>query len=237
MKLGPRKFLRLAGVFASVGLLAACGAGQDPGGAPTMKVGTVQKSGFLEDYSFLRKGGRDEANLVYWNSKANFASYNKMIIDPVTVWVGPNSNLKKVDLKQRQRLADEFHSALVKELGKSFRIVQQPGPGTMRLRVALTDAEESSPTMDTISTYIPQARLIQSVSTMNSETAGFVGEASAEAIARDSVTGEILAAGVDRRAGTKMLGKDTFDSWGDTRNAFDAWAKQFAKNLTERQKR
>ena len=131
-------------------------------------------------------------------------------------------------------MANEFHAALVKELSKSYTAVTAPSPGTMRVRIALTDAQASDPTLDTISTYIPQARLLQSITTMGSDTAGFVGEASAEGEIRDAQSGTLLAAGVDRRAGTKSLGDSTFDSWDDARRAFDAWSKQLTANLQKR---
>ncbi len=69
---------------------------------------------------------------------------------------------------------------------------------------------------------------------MGSDTAGFVGEASAEGEVRDALTGVLLAAGVDRRAGTKSLEDSSFDSWDDARRAFEAWAKQFSTNLRKR---
>ncbi len=134
----------------------------------------------------------------------------------------------------RQQLANEFHAAIVKELSKDFGVVKELAPETMRVRVALTDAKESNPTLDTISTYIPQARMLQTVATMGSDTAGFVGEASAEGEVRDALTGALLAAGVDRRAGTKSLEDSSFDSWDDARRAFEAWAKQFSTNLRKR---
>ena len=216
-----------------IGPLAACGS-QSPTADPTVKVEGAQPSGFLEDYSILKPGGEGEGGLVYWNAEAAFADYDKVVIDPVTVWLAADSRLKEVAPEVRQQLANEFHAALVKELGQDFQIVDALGPGTMRVRIALTDAQASDPTLDTISTYVPQLRLIQSILTLDSDTAGFVGEASAEGEVRDAETGVLLAAGVDRRAGTKALGKDTFDSWGDARRAFDAWAKQFSGNLRKR---
>ncbi len=170
---------RILGAFFGMLFLAGC-AGQSPTGESTVRVESVTKSGFLEDYSILRKGGEGEASLVYWSQTANFAAYDKVVIDPVTVWLGPNSSLKNVSAKVRQRLANEFHAAIVKELSKDFGVVKELAPGTMRVRVALTDAKESNPTLDTISTYIPQARMLQTVATMGSDTAVFVGEASAE---------------------------------------------------------
>ncbi len=224
---------RVLGAWFGMLLLAGC-AGQSPVAEPTVRIENVKKSGFLEDYSILRKGGEGEASLVYWSQTANFSAYDKVVIDPVTVWLGPDSSLKNVPPKVRQRLANEFHAAIVKELSKDFGVVKELAPGTMRVRVALTDAKESNPTLDTISTFIPQARMLQTVATMGSDTAGFVGEASAEGEVRDALTGALLAAGVDRRAGTKSLEDSSFDSWDDARRAFEAWAKQFSTNLRKR---
>lgn len=225
--------MRLVMVGLATTALISC-AGQSPVGEATTKVESVKQSGFLDDYSKLRKGGKGEAGLVYWNPTAKLSSYKNVVVDPVTIWLGAGSNLKKVPVKERQALANEFHSAIVKSLEKDYVITNTAGPDTMRVRVALTDVQASSPTLDTISTYIPQARLLQTVATVGSDTAGFVGEASAEAEVRDMQTGALLAAGVDRRAGTKALGDSTFDSWGDVREAFNAWSKQFSKNLAKR---
>ncbi len=226
--------IRYLTVFFGLALLVGC-AGQNPVGDPTVRVENVKKSGFLADYSMLRPGAEGETTHVYWNEGADFATYKAVIIDPVTIWLAPGSSLKDVPPKERLQLANVFHAALVNELSKDFRIVNSPGPGTMRVRVALTGAEESTPALDTISTYIPQARMLQAAVTVGSDTAGFVGEATAEGEVRDSQTGELLAAGVDRRAGTKAIGDSTFDSWGDARDAFVAWAQQFSANLKKRQ--
>lgn len=219
---------------AFVGLVTAGCAGQSPVGDATVSVDTVTTSGFLQDYSILREGSDGEAALVYWNDSADFGAYQTVIVDPVTIWVGSDSSLNDVEPDQRQKLADEFYAAIIAALEPDYTITDQIGPNTMRIRVALTDAEASSPALDTISTYVPQARLLQSVLTLGSDTAGFVGEATAEAEVRDAQTDLLLAAGVDRRAGTKSLSGGTFDRWGDVRRSFDAWSSSFASNLRSR---
>jgi hypothetical protein len=67
----------------------------------------------------------------------------------------------------------------------------------------------------------------------NHGVAYWVGEATAEGYARDATTGTLLWEGADERAGTKALGRDTFNSWDDVDNAFKAWAEQFARRLDE----
>lgn len=214
-------------------LLSGC-AGQQLVGDDTVRVDNVESSGFLSDYSILERGDEGQAALVYWNDAVDLSVYDSVLIESVTVWLGNGSPMKEVDPEERQKLANEFHSSIVAALQPAFRITDQPGPRTMRIRVALTDAQESAPVIDTISTYIPQARLVQSVLSLGSDTAGFVGEASAEAEVLDAQSNVLLAAGVDRRAGTKALGGGTFSAWGDVRKAFDAWSGQFVRNLNLR---
>ena len=41
-------------------------------------------SGFLDDYSILREGGKGEPLLVYKNPTVDFAAYDKILLDPIT---------------------------------------------------------------------------------------------------------------------------------------------------------
>jgi hypothetical protein len=202
---------------------------------PTATVAdSVRSSGFLSDYSMLRRGKEGQAISVYWNDQADFNSYTKIMIEPVTIWTNPDAELNEVPAEESQELANAFHQVLHDTLSEDFEIVQVPGPNTIRLRVALTEAIASNPVLDTISTYVPQARLVSTVFTLGSDTKAFVGQARAEGEARDAQSGVLLAAGIDERAGTKALGGNTLDSWGDVRKAFEVWAVRFRDNLRER---
>ncbi len=217
--------------FAGGMLLALAGCETE---ATTTVGDSVRSSGFLTDYSMLRRGDEDQAISVYWNDQADFNSYTKMLIEPVTIWANPDSELSEVPAEERQELANAFHAAMLEAFSEDFEIVQVPGPNTIRVRVALTEAIASSPVPDTISTYVPQARTITTILTLGSDTKAFVGQARAEGEARDALSGVLLVAGIDQRAGTKALGDNTFDSWGDVRKVFEAWAVRFRDNLRER---
>ena len=112
----------------------------------TTSVGdSVRSSGFLSDYSMLRYGGDGQAISVYWNDQVDFNSYTKMLIEPVTIWTNPDAEFNEVPAEERQELANAFHAALQETLSEDFEIVRAPGPNTIRLRVALTEAVASSP--------------------------------------------------------------------------------------------
>jgi hypothetical protein len=218
---------RILGTACAVALIAGCAASQ--------QARDVETSGFLgSDYGLLREGQENEALLVYRNPSANWAAYDKIKLDPVTIWAGEGSGFEDFSQPDRQALADSFYSAIHQELATDYQMVDALGPGVLHVQVALTDAQTSNPTLDTISSIVPQALILSEAKGLVTGKPGFVGEASGEARIADGATGEVLAAAVDRRVGGKSLGGST-DSWNDVRQSFEFWAQQFRYRLcTER---
>ncbi len=213
--------------LALLAMLGAC--------APTKEVSmtTAPAAGVLPEPSLLQKGKSGEVDRVYLNPSAKWASYTKVMLDPVTIWTGPGSDMDKASPKVQQALANSFYTDLHEAVAKRCRMVTEPSPGTMRWHIALVDASSANPFLNTISTYIPQIHLLDVVAgyAFDGGVAFWVGEATAEGYARDATTGALLWEGADERAGTKAFRRDTFNSWADVDDAFKAWAAQFAERL------
>jgi len=183
-------------------------------------------SGFLgNDYSLLTppaEGSDQKAMLRYVDPNVNWASYNQILIAPVTFWAGDDS---KVSAADQQALCNYAYSEFVKVLGKNFTLASQPGPGVMKISLALTDATSAVPGLRSISVVVPQARALSAIKMAATGTYAFVGSAQGAFKANDSVTGQLLAAAVDKRVGgTSITNVDVF-KWGDADNAIDYWAK------------
>jgi hypothetical protein len=58
----------------------------------------------------------------------------------------------------------------------------------------------------------------------------FVGEATVEAKVTDARTGELLAAGIDRRVGGDKI-EASVDSWNDVNKILELWSKYFRFRL------
>ena len=196
----------------------------------TRQARSVEKAGFLGDYSLLREGGKDEALLVYQKPGVNWISYSKVIIDPVTIWLGKDSQLQEVSPEDRERLANDLWSKLIEALKSDYQIVYEPGPRTMRIQAALTEAEESTIGLDTVSSVVPQMRVLSEAKYLATGTAGFVGKASVEAKITDAASGDVLLAGVDRRAGSKNV-KGSLYTWNDVEEVNSFWAHQLNYRL------
>ena len=192
-------------------------------------------SAVLPDPTLLQKGTKGEVDRVYLNPNVKWASYTKVMLDPVTIWTGRGSDMAKTSPKVQKALANSFYTDLHDAVAKRCQMVTEPSPGTMRWHIALVDASSVNPFLNTLSTYEPHVHLVDVLAgyAFDHGVAYWAGEATAEGYARDATTGELLWQGVDERAGTKAWGRNTFNSWDDVDNAFRAWAAQFAKRLGE----
>ena len=192
----------------------------------------VNRSGFLKDYSQLKKGRGKQAQLIYINPKVNFTAYDKIMIDPITILRSKNPDLVKVPPEDLRRLATYLDSAIREQLKHEYVIVNQPGPGTLRLRVAMTDAKGSKTTLDTLSNVLPPMIAISSAKRLITGTHAFVGRAAVEAELLDSASGVRLLAAVDARAGRKVL-RGKFGTWNDAKEAYDYWGERIRIRLHE----
>ena len=157
------------------------------------------------------------------------AAYDKVVIDPVTLWTESES---KVSPEDQQLLADYLDASLRHHLEQDYQIVDRPEAGALRLRVAITDAKGARVVANTVSKIIPQLRLLTTVGGLAADTAVLVGRVGVEAEILDSLTDERLAAAVDRRAGTKAL-RGGLSTWADVENAFDFWSERLRTRLAE----
>ena len=233
-----RRFWAVIGLSVATGLTAcssnsAIQPGQIVGGATKEMVDVQPVSGFLPQPSLLQSGGNGRAALYYVNPDVSLSSYNKIMLDPVQVWTAPGSQLSNVPANQRTAAANTFYSDLFAAAKQNCNMTKTPGPGTLRMRFALVDAELPNPVKNTIATYTPYLSTAYSAASfaLNDGVGYFAGTATAEGYATDSVTGALVWQAVDKRGGTTALVENTFDSWLDVHHAFEAWSAQLAKRL------
>ena len=212
-------------IGATAVLLAACGTTQQATVSPA-----DLKCGFLGPAcAQLSPGSEGQIALRYVNPAAKWTQYSKMMIQPVTFWGDEQS---KVSTEDQQRLVNFLYTALDQELAKQFQIVDQDGLDVMKLQVALTDVAAATPGLRTMTMVVPQARLLSTVKRGATGSYPFVGGAQAEFKLTDSTSGELLAAGVDRRIGGGSIETAAQWQWGDAENVMKEWAKMATERLS-----
>lgn len=209
-------------------MLIQCGCGK------THQVSKVKTSGFLGDYSQLEEGRKGEEQLLYINPDANFRAYDKILMEPIMVYAEQGGKLSKIPDEDIQNIINYLDSSIREQLKGEYYFVGRPVPGSMRLRIAITEAEGSNVPLDTISTVVPIGIAINGVKRIATGTYGFTGKIGVEAELLDSQTNTRLAAAVDRRAGEKFTGEfDKFNKWRAVQGACDYWAVRLRHHLME----
>jgi hypothetical protein len=208
-------------LIAAAAMLAACA-------TTRQSRGIGEASGFLGDYSDLREGKKGEPQLIFIHPNVDWSRYEAIQIDSVTLW--RNEKTEDVPQEEQQHLTDYLYAALHEHLSKDYRIADRPGPNVLRLRAAITEAKGSKVVMNTITSIVPQLRVLTSIVGMSAGTSVLVGKAGVEAEITDSISGERLLAGLDERQGTKAV-RGGIKKWSDVKLACDFWAERLQKRL------
>jgi hypothetical protein len=196
---------KLSILIAATGLLAAC-AGE-----------TTKQSGFLQNYSQLKPDAKIEGASSYRAS--NLYSYRKFILDPIVVHFAPKAEGAAIEPDKLKELTDYFYNNAIKALSKNYQIVKEPGPGVARLRVAITNIEETNPLLN----IHPGTKF----------TGAGLGGASMEAEAVDSTTNKRLAAIVETARGSRASIGAGLSRLGHAKQVIDGWIERFVKRLDE----
>ena len=193
-----------------------------------------EHSGFLDDYSRLLLGDPGDLYLVYRNPKASWTGYDKVLVEPVTLWRSGRDALAPIPEDELLRLVAHFERAVRARLGKGFRLVTEPGPGTLRLRLAITEARATDKVVDVLTATPEDGAAKGGTGPLGAELAKFIDAAAVEGEIRDAVTGEILAQGIDRR---RAGAPPRLATWEAVDRALAFWADRACARLEARTKR
>jgi hypothetical protein len=192
-------------------------------------------NGFLgTDVSLLQPGQAGQAAMLYVNPNVQWSRYDKIMLEPVEFWDSAQSTVSPTD---QHMLTAYAYNELKEDLQKDFTIVDQGGPGVLILQVALVNATASTPGLRSVSVVVPQLRVINAAQSLATGSYAFVGSAEAMMKATDAVSGQLLAAAVDKRAGGVALSSAAQWQWGDAKNAIDYWAEKIDSRLLQLQGR
>jgi hypothetical protein len=180
------------GVFALGALLGS--------GVATSAIAQNQDSGFLKDYSRLQETQDSAGKTIRaWASpKLTPDNYNALLIDPLVFHPEPKPS-EKVSAESLQQMLAYANDLLKQTLGKRFKVVDRPGPGVLRLRVAFTSVAAKGEGLKPYQ-LIPIA-FVATMATGGPAQRAFIV---AEVEGTDSVTGQLMAMRVRVGTGEKL---------------------------------
>ncbi len=191
----------------------------------------MQRSGFLSTYDGLEKAKEYMVEWAYINEKVDFKSYDKIILDYVVFFVKEDAEYKGLQIDEMQQLAEAFHKAIIKALSDKYQFVSEPGPGVVRIRLALTNVQPIKPTLNFLTSIVPVGVALNVVKVGATGTSIGVGKTSMEAEIFDTQSMMRLAAAIDEDVGSKYTGYKGDSKWAHAEGTFETWAKDLRKFL------
>ena len=207
----------LAGLLISTTLLTGCASNT---------ITDDKYSGFLSNYSILKKGVKDKDFLFYITPDVNWSQYNSIMVDKVLV-ITPDGDVK-TDGKLLVAISDKFQALIKQELAREFKVVEHAGVGTIRIQVAITSVFASYDDLKGYQ-YIPIAAAVTGAARASGAEKKNV-RVMAEMKVLDSTDGQFLIQAVDLKAG----GKEQDEKSGILLSEVEPILKQWAVRLTDR---
>jgi hypothetical protein len=200
------------------------------GCATTKQARNTKASPFLGDAaSLLKPGNEGQALLVYIKPDVQWQKYQKVVIEPVTYWVGKDED-DSLKEPERKALTDYCYAQLKKQFSKSYTVVDTPGPDTLTYSGALINAEKSWPVMTTVASVIPQAVALSTLKNVTTGKPAGVGAVHGEVKVTDSLTGDQLLVASDKRVGG-MGWQGKTNKWEAVESSARYWAQQSVYRL------
>ncbi len=173
------------------------------------------RTGFLKDYSKLKAHPDSDGRFRYINPKMNVGDYSKFIVDPVVLQLSKEGKEEEIDQEDLNEQVTFFHGKILEELGKDYQIVNKPGKGVARIRVAITHIDKTNPALN----IHPGTKL----------TGAGLGGAGMEGEMVDSVTGETIGSVIDFQMGSRLSLVAGLTWFGHAQAVMEDWAEDIRK--------
>jgi hypothetical protein len=221
MKTAARKLMTLVMAISLVSLFVSCAS---TGSQTKGSEAAPQAEGFLHGYyKDLQPGPEGGAKMRWLKPGVDFGKYNKIMLDSVVFFLAADSEYKGIDAQDMKELADSCDKQVVDDLKGTYPIVAEPGPDVVRLRFAITDLKQSRPVLSAVTSVVPIGLGISLIKKGAVGSWSGSGATSAEFMALDSMTNEVIAVAQDERSAGFT---ERFTKWGSAEDAFKFWGER-----------
>ena len=151
--------------------------------------------------SYLAPNPSDESGHIpyRYSTAADWRIYNKVIIEPVVIYRGPDQQFGDMSEEDKASLASYMQTRFTEKLGKRFTLVSQRGPNTMRVRLTLTGAVVNTPVLGTLSRFDLAGAVYNGVQAARDGEGAMTGSVIYAVEILDAATSRLLSAFVSKQ--------------------------------------
>jgi hypothetical protein len=184
--------------------------------------------------SLLRPNAQDRSGRVPFSyaTPVNWRQYYRVIIDPVVVYRGADSQFGKIPEDGRRFLAGYMQQQFTEKMKTVFEVVDKPAPGTLRLQLTLTGAKATTPVIGTLSRFDLAGGSYNAVQSVRGKEGTLTGSVIYAVEIRDASTDRLLKAFITKQYPSPMNIKASFGAMGAAMTGIRKGADELVEELT-----
>ncbi len=178
-----------------IAMLALCTAVAGCGTAEPVMYSGIASS------SHLAPNPKDTSGRVpyTYSTQVDWRMYDRMIIDPVVIYRGPDNQFGTMTEEDKATLAAYMQTQFTEKLASRFALVNKPDPKTLRLKVTLTGATANTPVLSTLSRFDVAGGVYNGVQTVRDREGTLTGAVIYAVEIQDATTNRLLSAFVSKQ--------------------------------------
>ena len=184
-------------------------------------------SEFIEDMPELAQDPDRPGTMIWTKPGVGRAAYTKVMIEPVTVFISPESEYKGLNADDLKTLADGFRETVTKTLEPDLPVVNQGGAGVMYIRAALTNVKVAKKKRGLLG-YTPVGFVAGTVKEAAAGPSLSLKDAVLEIETYDPVSGERLGVLVDK---APKAAEEKEMSWDSIDKTLTYYAERFKARM------
>ncbi|HWW06235.1 DUF3313 domain-containing protein [Collimonas sp.] len=211
--------LVLAAIFCVA--LAACGTTQP-----------IAYSGIASSSKLTPNPKDDTGRIPYsYSTPVEWRKYNAIIIDPVTVYRGPDQQFGDMSETDKAALAGYMQTQFTEKLRPRFAPGSNPAPNTLRVKLTLTGAGTNTAVASTVTRFDLAGMPYNVVQSIRGKEGVFMGSVSYSVEIYDSTSNQLLKAFVTKQYPNAMNIAATFGSLHAAKTGIDKGADALVADL------
>jgi hypothetical protein len=161
----------------------------------------IPYSGIASSAQLSPNLGKNAKRMPYsYAAPVDWRRYTNLIIDPVQIYAGQDSQFEKVSDSDKTTLAQYMGDTFGEQLRQRFTMVSDPAtPATLRLRLTLTGAKKTTALASTFTRFDLAGTPYNLVQSMRGGQGTFTGSVSYAVEIYDAATGHLLYAYVEKQ--------------------------------------
>jgi len=158
---------------------------------PVIAAEQAGDSGFLQNYSLLSDAdSKGFLKRIYIRDGVDWSVYDKILLHDISFFFAEDAEYKGFEANELAELSKAFQQSIVMNLSGPYEFTDTPGPGVIRMRVAVTNLVPSDSVTGTVTTVIPIGLGISALSKVFTGSHIGMGSAAFEGEMLDAQTGE-----------------------------------------------